>query len=123
MAKPSDMENALTLLKGLKDLSSGKDTQSVVPTMQVDKDSFASFTSGVAKGWPFFLAMASIAFWLIQSIFGINSTLAQHDSRIMQSAEAVKGIEAKIDIQTISGNEIIRRLDNLQKDLEILKGK
>lgn len=113
-----DLEDVRTIMDLV---NGGKSTQTVVPTMQVDKDSFSAFTGGLSKGWPFILTVGSIGFWMVQSIYGINSTLTQHDARITQNAEAIKAIDMKLDTFTVSNNEIIRRLDNMQKDLDILK--
>lgn len=110
-------------IRVIQELMGGPRTQTAVPTVQVQKDSFDTFTGGLSKGWPFILAMCSIAFWLIQSIIGINSTLQQHDTRITQNVEAIKSIDSKLDANVVSNNDIIRRLDNLQKDVEILKAK
>lgn len=109
-------------IRTIQELIGGKSTQTVVPTMQVPtQDSFSSFTGGITKGWPFILAMVSIAFWITQSIYGINSTLLQHDNRITQNTEAVKQIDGKLDQASQSNSDIIRRLDSLQTAVDTLK--
>lgn len=120
MTKKLDIDDIRTIMEVMGNKSQ---SQTVVPTMQVDKDSFSSFTGGLQKGWPFILAISSIVFWLMQSIFGINSTLIAHDTRITNNTGKIIAIENKLDSIDVASNEIIRRLDNLQKDLEILKQK
>lgn len=110
-------------IRTIQELMGGSRTQTAVPTVQVQKDSFENFTGGVMKGWPFILAMASISFWIMQSFYGINATLSDHDSRITQNTESLKGIEVKLDQAATNNNDIIRRLDSLQTAVDTLKQK
>lgn len=118
MARESlSIEQVMAIVDRVK----GTSTQTAVPTVQVPKDSFTSTVDGITKGWPFLLAMASIAFWLMQSIYGINATLQQHDTRITTNADAVKSIETKLDSASVANSDIIRRLDSLQTAVDNLK--
>lgn len=110
-------------IRTMMELMGGQRTQTAIPTVQVQQDSFQSFTGGVMKGWPFILAMGSVAFWVMQSIYGINSTLAQHETQISANTDAIKSMDTKLDAQAQSSNDIIRRLDSLQTAVDNLKAK
>lgn len=97
-------------------------TQPAVPVVNVqDKDSFASFTNGLRQNWTFVLALFAVGFWIVQSVFAINAINATQTKDIEANSKAIDEIRAAIDRQDQSNAEIIRRLDNVQKDIEIIK--
>lgn len=105
-------------------------TQTVVPTMQVTKDSFSTTVDAFTRGWPFIIALISAAFWIVQG-FSTNSALFaelkaandKQDLKIEQNAKSIEILVANEDKSLETSNEVIRRLDNIQKDVEILKTK
>lgn len=123
MAKQNlTLEDVITIVDKVAGRSS--QTQTAVPTVQVQKpDSFESLTSGAMKGWPFIMFVLVIGYTVVTNFNTITSTNENQDQRIQQNAEAIRSIEGKLDDATTASNEIIRRLDNLQKDLELLKSK
>ncbi len=121
MAKtPISLEEIITLIER----AHGRGSQTAVPTVQVQKsDSFETFTGGVLKGWPLILAIFGLAAFL----FNMNSNVTAQDLRINQNSEAIKSIETKLDAKsasdTLSNNDIVRRLDSLQTAVDNLKAK
>lgn len=98
-----------------------------------EKDSFSSFVGGVRQNWIFIAAMISVLFWGFNQLSAIDTVNADQDRRITTSAqdlatltntmsEFIKTVDNKFDTQGDNMNEIIRRLDSLQKDVDIIKG-
>ena len=128
MAKKENL--TLEEVLAIVDKVGGRNTQmqTAVPTVQVQKpDSFEVLTGGILKGWPFITMLVGSVLWISQSIFSINSTLQAHDTRIIANTAAIKAVEDRADSQAVaqnaSNNDVVRRLDNLQKDVDILKTK
>lgn len=99
-------------------------TQTAVPTVQVQRpDSFEILTGGILRGWPLITGILALAAFL----FNMNSAIQAHEANITANTHAIQQIETKLDSQATvnntNNNEVVRRLDNLQKDVDILKTK
>lgn len=99
-----------------------------------DRDSFAEFTGGLRQNWVFVIALFSIGFWLISNTFEIQNQNQQQDTRIESTETAILNLNKQfetfeqetgnsLEATSVINNEIIRKLDALQKDIEVIKGK
>lgn len=98
-----------------------------------DADSFASLTTNVRNNWPIILALASLLFWGFNLLSNINAVNADQDRRITTNAQDIgkladtvadyaRTTDTRLDNASSNDNDIIRRLDSLAKDIEIIKG-
>lgn len=115
-----DLEQA----KMLKELFGGpSSTQPAVPVISVpqDRDSFASTRSALKDNWIFLVALFGTGMWVMNAVNDGQTVNINQQNEIDRNTAAI--VELK-DIAT-SGQtntaDIIRRLDNLQKDLEVIK--
>lgn len=135
MAK-KDKQIDLETLQMVKDMMTHKHYGEVTPVhlSQKDHDSFADFTSGLRQNWVFVIALFSVGFWLISNTFETQNINQQQDNRIESNAAAIVNINKSFEgfqvdtraaFQNVgdTNNEIIRRLDALQKDIEVIKTK
>lgn len=99
-----------------------------------DKDSFATFTGGLRQNWVFVLALFGVGFWIITNVLDNKSIDASQDASIQANAQAIINlnetfedrkvvVDQKLDDTNNTSNEIIRKLDAVAKDIEIIKGK
>lgn len=129
------MKIDLETLKVMKEIFTHQNMGEVVPVHPAkDRDSFAEFTGGLRQNWVFVIALFSIGFWLISNTFEIQNQNQQQDTRIESAETAIVNLNKQYEglrddtgdgfeaVNTTS-NEIIRRLDALQKDIEVIKGK
>ena len=129
------MKVDLETLKAMKEILTHQHVGEVVPVAPVkDRDSFASFTGGLRENWVFVVALFSVGFWLISNTFQIQNVNEQQDTRIESNAAAIINLNKEFEsfeedtgnafeANDVINNEIIRRLDALQKDIEVIKGK
>lgn len=110
-------------LQAIADLLKGGKERSV---QVADRDSFASFTSGLRDNWPFLMALFAVGFWVVTNIMQINNINISQDGKIDSNASDIKSLSTDFktftDGQSSSNSEVIRRLDSLQKDINILTG-
>lgn len=99
-----------------------------VPVVQVkDRDSFASFTTGLKDNWVFLMALFGFGMWLLTNIFQINTTNLSQDKNIttleLNQQQITTTVNTFVTDQNASNAEIVRKLDSLQKDIDIISGK
>lgn len=99
---------------------------------QPDHDSFASFTGGLRNNWVFVMAVVAIAWWIINSVTNAQNINVIQDSKIESTVKAITDLTSNVNnltnqVQTnvrtsdAANNEIVRRLDLVQKDIDIIK--
>lgn len=90
-------------------------------------DSFASFTSDLRKNWMFIMALFAVGFWIVTNVLQINSINLTQDRDIKMNTTDIRDLTNTLDTwqqdQNTSNAEIVRKLDSLQKDIDILSGK
>lgn len=86
-----------------------------------DKDSFASFTSGLRSNWVFIIGIFALATWVFNNFTGQTTTNLQQDARIdaltsnvSQLTSTVASLATRVD----GGNETLNRL---QQDVAVIK--
>lgn len=98
---------------------------SVVPVR--DKDSFAAFTMGLKDNWIFLMALFGFGMWLVTNVFQMNTVNLSQDKDIDSNTKNIQTLTTTFDgwrtDQNSSNAEIVRKLDSLQKDIDVLSGK
>lgn len=103
------------------------------PIQMHDRDSFASFTSGLRNNWMFVMAMVAVMMWGFNKLSTIDSINVDQDRRISTNAQDIaaltgnisnltSAVDTKFDNLSNTNNDVIRRLDSLQKDIDVIKG-
>lgn len=92
-----------------------------------DSDSFADLTSGLRKNWIFLGALAVGAMWVIGGINTASSINQTQETKIAETAQAIINLNKSFDefkgVTDNNYNELIRRMDSFQKDIEFIKTK
>lgn len=99
-----------------------------------DHDSFAALTGGLKNNWVLLMAIFAIGGWVVTNLNDTKNVNVLQDSRIESNEKAVEAIgisvttltnemRNNVNINNSTNNEILRRLDLVQKDIEIIKEK
>lgn len=114
------------------ELARGEDrrtTTTVVPTMQVqtDRDSFATAGNFLRNNWPILVTLAAAILYIPSQFSEIKSTNVAQQVQIDRNSEELKLLSASFkdsqDSQITVNNDIVRRLDKIQTDVDTLKAK
>jgi hypothetical protein len=76
---------------------------------------------GLRNNWMFVTALAAVAFWLTQNIFDIKTVNTTQTGDITENKARIEKLEESIEDNRQTSSEIIRRLDAVQKDIEVIK--
>lgn len=122
-------QNAIDLetIRAIKELLGNSHRQDAVPVVSVprDRDSFATFTGGLRENWVFVMALFAIGIWGTNQLSDINAVNITQQNQIDQNIKQLEvlttAFNASQQAANTSSNEIVRRLDNMQKDIEIIK--
>ena len=99
-----------------------------------DQDSFATFSSGLRNNWIFVLALFAVGWWVVTNTNESKNINSNQDQALLVIEKSIETLgtdlislrkemsdNSKANVET--NNEILRRLDLLQKDIEIVKTK
>lgn len=93
-----------------------------------DRDSFASFTSGLRSNWVFIIAVFAMATWIFNSFTGQTTTNLQQDARIdtltsnvAQLTSTVGGLASQVDGDNKTQNEIQQDIALIKADINTIK--
>lgn len=120
--KKEDVELIKTIAEVMKP---GSNSQPAVPVVSVpqDRDSFANLTGGLRQNWPLILALFGFGMWLMNAINDSQTTNLNQQNEIDRNTAAIQELKSLVTDGQTANAEIIRKLDNLQKDVDILNGK
>jgi exonuclease VII small subunit len=96
-----------------------------------DRDSFATFTGGLRENWIFVGAVFAAAMWLFNGQSDARNVDTIQQTAIDANAAQITALESKLDDLEQSLNdkfdeaadlnaEVIRRLDSVQREVEII---
>lgn len=99
---------------------------------QPDHDTFGMLTGGLRNNWPLLMALFGIGWWIITSVSASQNINVVQDGKIEATAKAVSELtinvtslanqfQTNVRANDTANNEILRRLDLVQKDIDIIK--
>lgn len=95
-----------------------------------DRDSFASFTSGLRSNWVFIIAMFAVATWVFNSFTSQTTVNLQQDARIdtltsnmSQLTATVESLASQVDGDNESQNAIQQDIALIKADINTIKEK
>lgn len=104
------------------------DIRTLVEAMRTpDKDSFATAGSFLRNNWPILITLVGAIIY-IPSQFSENTSINRaQDLQIERTAKEVQELSASFEAfqtaQNLANNDIVRRLDKIQTDVDTLKAK
>lgn len=121
------MKVDLEQLKAMRELfgSQQSNTQPAVPVISVpqDHDSFASTRNALKENWIFLAALFGAGMWILNAINTGQTTDINQQNEINRNTAAISELKQFVLAGQTANQEIIRKLDILQRDVDILNGK
>lgn len=114
------------------------DIEKIVQTLREapprDRDSWMDFRNGLKDNWVFLSVIFGAMWWIMNTVNGATAINVTQDQKIETNVKAIETISNNLDdlrdemrsgFKASDGvnSEILRRLDLVQKDIEIIKSK
>ncbi|MBL0320487.1 MAG: hypothetical protein IPP74_14525 [Alphaproteobacteria bacterium] len=86
-----------------------------------DRDSFASFTSGLRTNWVFIIAVAGVAMWVFNSFSAVDAVNVQQDAQIQAITVSITQLTANVVALTAKSEADNQNQNLIQQDIALIK--